>query len=116
MTPPTNTQIETGLKPCPFCAREARVGRVKRMRQGICYHCEAAGPLCETEAGAIHAWNTRNNARSISDDVVEKVADSLRGLHIKDAEGWGWPMNKAEREEATRRIITALSTPKAIKG
>jgi hypothetical protein len=43
-------------------------------------------------------------------EKLAKGADALRGLHVTDAEGWGWPLSKAEREEAARRVIEATKS------
>jgi hypothetical protein len=39
---------------------------------------------------------------------LTKAADALRGFTVKDDEGWGWPLNKQEREEAARRVLAAI--------
>lgn len=71
MTDTTNeTQVEVTQKPCPNCDNRPfehvqdadvlskRTGHL--MKHVWCHHCNFAGPMCDTEAEAITAWNRRS--------------------------------------------------------
>jgi Lar family restriction alleviation protein len=50
------------LLPCPFCGAAAEVEQSIIGGVTVCcevFDCVAAGPLRDTEAEAIEAWNTR---------------------------------------------------------
>jgi Lar family restriction alleviation protein len=44
------------LKPCPFCGSEMLLNHLSWVR---CSECGGEGPLRQTSAEAIAAWNTR---------------------------------------------------------
>lgn len=67
------------LEPCPFCGGEARIGVVGRLRELICRHCEAAGPLCDTTESARRKWNTRTPLASLKAEN-EALRSALAGL------------------------------------
>lgn len=50
------------LKPCPFCGKSAAGFIDPEFPENIfigCEHCDSVGEPCQTEEGAIRAWNTR---------------------------------------------------------
>ena len=62
------------LKPCPFCGGEASKRLFYGGRYGVyCDECSSrVGGLCDTEAEAIEAWNTRAELGSGTCKNLEK--------------------------------------------
>ena len=53
------------LKPCPFCGStdHHHIASVLNGRSQVhCEYCGSEGPVCESEASAIAAWNRRTPA------------------------------------------------------
>ncbi len=53
---------EEALKPCPapWCASAiVKIAKPNRYQHVVCQKCGCQGPACETDAGAIAAWNAR---------------------------------------------------------
>ena len=59
-TQPESATAATAIKPCPFCGGEAEAGSTV-VWWVICLEldCGGEGPLRNTKAQAIDAWNTR---------------------------------------------------------
>lgn len=69
------------LIPCPFCGSD-QVTAYKMMpgrHYCICSACEADGPIKETEAQAVLAWNLRAPTRTrIPDDALQAILEAAR--------------------------------------
>jgi hypothetical protein len=66
----------SALRECDFCASPLVVmcgSGTQGLYWARCGHCHAEGPVCDTEAEAIAAWNRR-----AGDDEVEKLREVLR--------------------------------------
>ena len=61
------------LKPCPFCGGEASTRLFYKGKYRVhCNACDAhSGDVCDTEADAIDAWNTRAERTCTQIDVTD---------------------------------------------
>lgn len=108
------------LEPCPnqWCERvEGPVVWPPEQRPKwnvICLDCGVQGPVADTEAEAITAWNTRPTPVH-GEELVEKVAqslwDSLRnkmGAHQQDL-----PRGRSDFRDLARAALSAMPDPVA---
>lgn len=59
----TIEQLESELKPCPFCgSTELDNEQNSSGNNVICYRCKTEGPLKATKMEAAEAWNWRTHA------------------------------------------------------
>ena len=65
----------TELKPCPFCGGEASKRLFYRGKYRVhCNVCDAhSGDVCNTEAEAVKAWNTRADDRHEAADYWQRM-------------------------------------------
>jgi hypothetical protein len=74
------------LLPCPFCEDGGCpiIWKIKRFREVACQYCKCSGPLCDTEAEAIAAWNRRPQpSASGASDLEGRLRPALVLLPIE---------------------------------
>lgn len=86
---------ETTLRPCPFCGGEASKRLFYKGKYRVhCNDCDAhSGDVCDTEAEAITAWNTRYAEVTIKGEqweeikhlIVKKYGDEIRAFMEVDS-------------------------------
>lgn len=123
MKEPTDTQIEAGLKPCPFCGGRAHLKHfegLSRLRGWyvVCHGEKLCLLFCSTPYSdalsreeAIERWNHRNNTRLDGDDV-ERVARAISRM-INDSRARAWDdglLTDEQKATATDAALAAIKT------
>lgn len=103
------------LLPCPFCGGEAEVfaGALYEVQ---CRNCYRAGTwLCDTEAKAIKAWNTRAETRA-ERDLRDEVNWLHAELHGAEMEASGETVLLDEQYSHAMRLVEELHQVLSLNG
>lgn len=100
------------LLPCPFCGGEASKRLFYKGKYRVhCNVCDAhSGDVCDTEAEAIAAWNTR----AYTTDEVTLSGMYASGLPVEDVRVFGMTLDEvrqmmkrdAERGRTCKQVLT----------
>ena len=75
------------LKPCPFCSgTKVYVRTIMQEADIFCPECETNGPVHNSEAEAVAAWNTRTSDPAVQ-ALVEAANDAVLVLEEADCQG-----------------------------
>jgi Lar family restriction alleviation protein len=104
------------LMPCPFCGWPAS----DPVSNGIgsafleCRDCGAEGPVEETEAEAVTAWNRRTDGTALASAIKERDEAYARVERLQRALSWALPL--AERAVDTLRSFRVQCGHTDIRG
>lgn len=72
-----------------------------------CKGCEARGPLCDTKADAIAAWNRRPD---LTDEQVERAAKAMFDVPTPDGDHFGTIIYESDRIDPCDNVQEGIAT------
>jgi Lar family restriction alleviation protein len=101
------------LLPCPFCGGEAQTDFINDIASHRieCFACDATGQICDSQEGAIAAWNRRATPKGTSG------SDALDARGVKMVRDWidealtyvGSPSWSPSMVSEGKRILAAIA-------